>query len=265
MSKIRYALGIEYDGSHYHGWQRQNHSSSVQETLENALFEVAGSPVGVVCAGRTDTGVHALGQVVHLDAPAPRPEKAWVMGGNTALPESIAVRWARQVDAEFHARFSARSRHYRYVIFNAAARPAILGRRVTWIKRSLDAEIMHQAAQALLGEHDFSSYRALACQAKHPVRRLQKISVKRHGVLIYLDIQANAFLHHMVRNIAGVLIAIGKGERPVSWAATVLAHKDRTQGGVTAPPYGLFLTAVEYPEHFAIPRPEMEIAFHGDV
>lgn len=250
----RYALGIEYDGSQYHGWQRQSHSASVQQALEEVLTVIADAPVSTSCAGRTDTGVHATAQVVHFDIPSPRPLRAWTLGANTKLPDSIAVTWAQEVDPNFHARFRAIARAYRYVIWNRPYRPSIHAKRVTWVHQHLDEEVMHAAAQQLTGRHDFTSFRAQGCQAKHPVREIEKISVTRSGHVIYIDVKANAFLHHMVRNIAGVLIAVGKGERPTSWVTELLMLQDRSQGGVTAQPHGLYLSDVVYPADLGIPR-----------
>lgn len=249
----RIALGIEYDGSRYCGWQYQDHSPSVQEKVEQALSQVAAHPVRVSCAGRTDTGVHAMGQVVHFDTEAVRPEHAWVLGGNANLPEDITVLWAKPVSTEFHARFSAVRRQYRYVIFNRSLRPAILAKRASWEYRPLDIERMREATTYLLGEHDFSSYRALACQAKSPIRTLYRLDISRQGEIIIVDLEANGFLHHMVRNIAGVLIKIGAGEAPPNWARDVLELRDRTQGGVTASPDGLYFVTAYYPEQFSIP------------
>lgn len=253
---MRIALGIEYDGTAFKGWQLQRHEvSTVQAAVEAALSRVAAHPVRVVCAGRTDTGVHAVGQVVHFDSAAVRMPRNWVLGANANLPDAVAVTWAQAVDPAFHARFSAESRSYRYLILNRATRSGLLHRRATWEHRALDAAAMHAAGQALVGTHDFSSYRALGCQAKSPVRTLHALAVRRHGELIELRVHANAFLHHMIRNIAGVLMAIGRGERPGDWAAQVLALRDRTLGGVTAPPDGLYFERVWYPEAFAIPAP----------
>jgi len=225
----------------------------VQACVEEAVSRVADHPVAVICAGRTDTGVHATGQVVHFDTEARRTERSWVLGGNVKLPRDVAITWAKQVDGDFHARFSAQARQYRYEILNRAFRPAIDRDHRVWDYRPLDAARMRQAARALLGEHDFSSYRALACQAKSPVRTVHRLDVTREGQCVLIDIRANAFLHHMVRNIAGVLMAIGCGEQPVEWAGEVLGLRDRTLGGVTAPPQGLYLTRVEYPDRYGIP------------
>ncbi len=252
---MRIAVGVEYDGSNFSGWQLQKHGErTVQEELEKALSRVANHPVRVYCAGRTDTGVHATGQVVHFDTDAERDERAWVFGANANLPKDVAVLWAKPVSDEFHARFSAQSRAYRYVIFTRHVRPTFLAYRVTWHHRELDVERMAEAGRALIGEHDFSSYRAVACQAKSPVRSLYKLEVSRQGPFIFIDLEANGFLHHMVRNIAGVLMAIGEGERPIEWSREVLEARDRTLGGVTAQPYGLYLTEVGYPSEFGLPE-----------
>ena len=251
---MRIALGIEYDGAQFSGWQIQEGVSTVQASVEMALGTVAAAPVRVACAGRTDSGVHALGQVVHFDTEVERSMRSWVFGANANLPKSVSVVWAKPVDETFHARFSARRRHYRYVIYNRAVRPTFLQWRVAWEYRPLDEGRMREAASHLLGEHDFSSYRALACQAKSPVRTVYRLDVSRRGELLLLDLEANAFLHHMVRNIAGVLMAIGAGEREPDWALQVLESRDRTVGGVTAPPHGLYFMSVDYPEEFAIPR-----------
>ncbi len=253
----RLAMGVEYDGGGFHGWQTQRPGvRTVQDCVEAALSRVADHPVKVHCSGRTDTGVHAEGQVIHFDTRASRPRRSWVLGGNTFLPPDICIRWARPVCTDFHARFSAQGRHYRYDILNRPTRPALGRGRVVWVHRPLDAERMHRAGQVLVGRHDFSSYRALGCQAKSPVREVFYLRVTRAGERIRLEIGANGFLHHMVRNIAGVLIAIGKGEHPVGWAAEVLALRDRTLGGVTAPPQGLSLVRVDYPARFGLPEAE---------
>lgn len=253
---MRIALGIEYDGSHFCGWQYQDHSPSVQAGVEAALAEVANAPVRVICAGRTDTGVHALNQVVHFDTEVNRSERAWVFGSNTNLPKGVVVLWARVMDDSFHARFSATRRRYRYVIFNRNVRPTFLVNRVTWEYRALDVEPMQLAANHLLGKHDFNAYRAAACQAKSSVREIYSLEVKRQQDLVIIDVEANAFLHHMVRNIAGVLMAIGAGEKPPGWSKDVLMSKDRVHGGVTAPPYGLYLMDVDYEAQYQIPKVE---------
>lgn len=250
---MRIALGIEYNGQAFCGWQYQDHSPSVQAVIEQALGKVANHPVRVICAGRTDTGVHASEQVIHFDTGAERTEYSWIHGANANLPKSVTVLWARQVDEAFHARFSAVGRAYRYIILNRRIRPSWLNGLVSWEYRALDEKRMQQAANYLVGEHDFSSYRALGCQAKSPVRTVRKLAIERHDEFIYLDIEANAFLHHMVRNISGVLMSIGAGEQEPAWAERVLELRDRTLGGVTAPPDGLYLVRVDYPAEFAIP------------
>ena len=250
---MKLAACIEYDGSAWCGWQRLGHAPSVQEEVERALSKVAAEPVSVVCAGRTDSGVHASGQVIHFETSAERPLRGWLFGSNVNLPDSIALRWIQPVAEDFHARFSALSRRYRYVILNRMARPALLKKRVTWQYHPLDADAMHVAAQALVGEHDFSSFRAAGCQASHARREVQSIAVSRVGDMLYVDIVANAFLHHMVRNIVGSLLKVGDGERPVEWMGELLALQDRTQAGVTAPADGLYLVYVEYPARFGLP------------
>lgn len=252
---MRIALGIEYNGAAFSGWQIQDGGlRTVQGCLEAALSKVADHPVRVACAGRTDAGVHAIGQVVHFDSDAPRTMRAWVFGANANLPDEASVVWAQPVTEDFHARFSARRRRYRYVIFTRPVRPTVLAWRVAWDYRPLDEKRMAEAGAHLIGEHDFSSYRALCCQAKSPVRTVYRLDVTRQDDLIFIDIEANAFLHHMVRNIAGVLMAVGAGEREPVWAREVLELRDRTLGGVTAPPHGLYLMDVGYPEAFGIPR-----------
>jgi tRNA pseudouridine38-40 synthase len=253
---FRYALGIEYRGTHYSGWQRQHNQElkTVQLKLEQAISIIADETVTTICAGRTDTGVHAREQVVHFDTRAIRPDKAWVLGVNTHLPDDISVHWVKKVGPDFHARFSATARTYRYFINNQAARPALSRDLMTSIWRPLDHEAMHQAAQYLLGNNDFSSFRGNSCQAKSPVRCIHHIAVRRSGAIVVLEVKANAFLHHMVRNITGVLIKIGYGEKPISWAKEVLDAKMRTSAGVTAPPNGLYLLKVDYPEIFELPR-----------
>lgn len=252
---MRIAMGVEYDGAAFHGWQLQRRARSVQGSVEAALARVADHEIRVYCAGRTDTGVHATSQVIHFDSNAVRSDRSWVFGTNANLPKDVVITWAREVDGSFHARFSAQRRRYRYVIYSRPVRPTFLARRVTWDYRQLDLERMQRAAEDLVGEHDFSSYRAYGCQANSPVRTVHELGLCRaeKGEYIMLDIEANAFLHHMVRNIAGVLMAIGAGERPVDWAREVLEQRDRKLGGVTAPPYGLYLVGVEYPAEYEIP------------
>jgi len=251
----RIALGLSYKGTRYFGWQAQSEElPSVQSALEKALTKVANHPVVVTCAGRTDKSVHASYQVVHFDTDAVRTERAWVFGCNANLPPDISVSWAKPVEESFHARFTAFSRQYNYFIFNHPIRPAHFFDELTWCHYELDERAMHDAAQSLIGEHDFSSFRAVGCQSKTPFRFIESISVKRYANIIVLDIKGNAFLHHMVRNIAGVLMEIGSGKKAVNWCREVLEARDRTRASVTAPPYGLFLTDVSYPEELAIPR-----------
>ena len=249
---MKFAVGVEYDGSRFCGWQTQNGVRTVQETVEAALSKVADRPVSVVCAGRTDSGVHALEQVIHFETDAQRPLRAWVYGGNANLPDDVALLWAKAVPDEFHARFSARQRHYRYVIFNRSVRTAVWAERATWCYRPLEVEWMRRAAQHLVGEYDFTSFRARDCQAKNPVRTVTRLEVRRDGPRVILEVSANAFLKHMVRNIAGVLISVGSGKHPPAWAGEVLAARDRTLGGVTAPPQGLFFKQVDYPAEFEL-------------
>ena len=251
---MRIALGIEYDGTAYNGWQRQRVGDGVQGHLENALTQVADEPIEVVCAGRTDAGVHATGQVVHFDANNERSERGWLLGANTNMPDDIAVTWAQPVSDEFHARFSALSRSYRYIILNCLVRSALNRHRAWWVYQPLDAERMHLAAQAIAGKHDFSAFRAAGCQAATARREIFSIAVTRVGDKIYLDVTANAFLQHMVRNIAGTLVAIGAGELPVEAMPRILDSRDRKQGGVAAPPHGLTLVSVAYPDEFRLPK-----------
>ena len=253
VKRYRVVLGVEYCGTAYAGWQRQHHAATVQEHLERAVSRVANETVDVYCAGRTDAGVHGTGQVVHFDTSAKRDERAWVHGANTHLPEDVAVTWAAFVDTSFHARFTAVARRYRYVIWNHSLRPALLRHRVTWVYRPLNVEKMHCSAQYLLGEHDFSVFRSSACQAKTARREVTEIKVSRDREFIYIDIEANAFLHHMVRNIAGSLMEVGREEQPVSWLEALLQTRDRTQAGVTAPADGLYFVAVRYPDKYRLP------------
>ncbi|WP_339670397.1 tRNA pseudouridine(38-40) synthase TruA [Dasania marina] len=249
------AVAISYDGSAYHGWQSQLKPQvpTVQEGLEQALSFVANGPIKVHCAGRTDSGVHASHQLVHFESPVARSEKAWVQGGNTRLPAGIAIHWAKPVAEDFHARFSATARRYRYVILNDTVRPALLANGVTFASRPLNAERMHAEAQCLLGELDFTSFRAVACQANSPMRNVHFIRVYRRQQLVIIDIQANAFLYHMVRNIAGALMDVGVGKQPAGWLHEILLAKDRSLSSATASPKGLYLVDVAYPQHFNLP------------
>lgn len=253
-SSSRIALGIEYDGTKFYGWQAQEKVPSIQTHLEAALAKVADHPIEVMCAGRTDKGVHALEQVVHFDTQVQRDRKAWLMGTNTHLPAAIRVLWVADVDNEFHARFSATHRQYRYLIYNNPVRSALLRAHATWHYRPLDAQKMHEAAQCLVGEHDFNAYRAAECQAKHAIREITDIRVEAQGSVIILEVSANGFLHHMVRNIVGVLLEIGEGEREIGWAQEVLDSKDRKQAGITASPQGLYLAKITYPDHYNLPQ-----------
>lgn len=251
----RIALGVEYKGARYRGWQRQGEGvPSIQASLERALGKVAAEPIALQCAGRTDAAVHASGQVVHFDTRVERPLKAWVMGANANLPGDISVCWAKVMPVDFHARFKAFARRYRYVIYNDPVRPAHMAEEVTWNHRPLDVQRMREAARLLVGTHDFTSFRAVQCQAKSPIKTVHHLHVIEHGRFIVLDVRANAFLHHMVRNFAGVLMTIGAGERPVEWVSDILSARDRRAGGVTAHPYGLYLVRVEYPEQYELPQ-----------
>lgn len=243
---MKIALGIEYDGSGFHGWQCQENLKTVQGELESALSKIAAESIKVFCAGRTDAGVHATEQVVHFETTAKRVSRAWTVGTNTHLPSSIAVRWMKEVDEDFHARFSAKARRYRYLIYNHSLRSALWDKRATWYYRPLDASLMHIAAQHLLGEHDFSSFRSSQCESKTPMREVHEIAVSRDGDFVVIDIQANAFLHHMVRNIAGMLMEVGSGLRKPEAVLEVLGARERRLAGETAAPEGLYLTKVLY-------------------
>ncbi|XOZ34255.1 tRNA pseudouridine(38-40) synthase TruA [Halomonadaceae bacterium KBTZ08] len=254
----RVALVIEYDGGGFHGWQDQKSSlRTIGGTLATAVSRVANEPVEPVCAGRTDAGVHACYQVVHFDTSVSRAIRSWVLGINSALPSDIRVHWGGGVAPEFSARFSARSRRYRYLMLDSPTPPALLRERVAWTRMPLEGDAMQQAAEHLLGEQDFSAFRAAGCQAHTPWRCIEAISVSREGPFLVLDVTANAFLHHMVRNIAGTLMAVGRGERHPDWVAEVLGHRDRRYAGVTAPPQGLYLVDVMYPDPVPIPRPRI--------
>ncbi len=249
----RFAVGFEYDGSPYAGWQAQRELRTVQALAEKAFSSVADSRVTLVCAGRTDAGVHARGQVAHFDTEALRTLRGWVLGANTNLPRDIAVAWVCPVPAHFHARYSADLRTYRYCILNRSVRSPLAAGRAAWIHRPLDHERMRAAAGALVGEHDFSALRSSECQARSPVRRLARLDVERDGDWVMIEVAANAFLHHMVRNIAGLLIEVGLGDAAPEWAREVLESRDRTRGAATAPPEGLYLWAVDYPVAFGLP------------
>jgi tRNA pseudouridine38-40 synthase len=256
-------MAVEYDGAAFHGWQRQGSPElpTVQARLETALSAIANHPVSLVCAGRTDTGVHGTGQVVHFDCAADRGAKAWLRGTNSLLPRSLRVRWARAVPQTFHARFSAQSRRYHYVIFDSPVEPAIMAGQLTHTREVLDIEAMHAAGQYLLGEQDFSSFRAAGCQSRTPFRNVMHLSVSRHHRFIVIDIEANAFLQHMVRNIAGTLMEIGSGRRSPEWVLDVLQAKDRSVAAKTASPNGLYLVAVRYPSEFGLPADTIGPAF----
>jgi tRNA pseudouridine38-40 synthase len=251
---MRWALGIEYDGSDFLGWQSQVQQPTVQDTLELALAKVADHELTVICAGRTDTGVHARCQVVHFDTASARTARAWVLGTNSLLPANVVVRWAVPAAETFHARYSALSRRYRYTVLNRAIRPALGARTLSWERLPLDAARMQSAAQVLLGEHDFTSYRTVACQSKTPVRRIDEIRIWREHEFVHFEFRANAFLHHMVRNLVGSLMLVGRGEQPENWIAGVLAARDRTRAGPTAPAQGLVFIGPLYPRSFGLPE-----------
>lgn len=251
---MRIAMGIEYDGAAFCGWQEQANGITVQAVVEKALHKVATQPVKTYVAGRTDSGVHAVGQVVHFDTTVQRDENNWVFGCNSYLNKGVSVIWAKEVADSFDARRSALARHYRYVIYNRRQRSAILRQRTAWYPIKLDAELMQQAAFSLIGQHDFSSFRASGCQSRTPMRDMQQITIRRYGDFIIIDIIANAFLYNMVRNIVGVLIKVGIKKQPVSWVEEVLQARDRTIAGVTFPPHGLYLVAVTYPQQYQLPQ-----------
>ena len=249
----RIAVGLEYDGADFVGWQVQRAGRSVQGALEAAVSAVADERISVTGAGRTDAGVHARGQVAHFDSHARRTPRQWLLGINSSLPEDVAAHWVRHLDADFHARRSATARRYRYRILERRTRSALLRRRSWWRRGELDCAAMAAAASSLLGERDFSSFRAAGCQSKSPMRRLTTVALYRTDDLLHLEFEANAFLQHMVRNLVGVLVEVGRGAAPPGWAAQVLAARDRTRGGVTAPPQGLTLMGVRYPARFDLP------------
>jgi tRNA pseudouridine38-40 synthase len=249
---VRLAVGIEYAGTRYAGWQRQDHAPSVQAEVEAALSRVADHEVLVTCAGRTDAGVHAVGQVVHFDTDARRALRSWVLGANVNLPNDIVVRYAAEVGDDFHARYSALSRSYRYVVLNRPVRPAVEAQRVAWIIEPLDVGRMRDGARHLVGEHDFSAFRAAQCQSKSPVRRLTELVIEQDGPHIVFRVTANAFLHHMVRNLVGTLLAVGTGEQPPDWVGEVLKNRVRAEAGITAPAGGLYLAGVRYPPAYGV-------------
>ena len=251
----RIALGVEYCGTRFHGWQSQAEGWTVQDVLESALREIAGEPVGVICAGRTDAGVHATHQVVHFETVTERPLSAWVRGVNSHLPDAVAVRWAQPVADGFHARFSARGRRYRYLLLNRPQRPGLWQGRVGWFHLPLDVQVMREAAQQLIGEHDFSAFRAAGCQAKTPVKKLWQADLRQSGDLLVFDFAASAFLHHMVRNLVGTLVQIGKGAQAPGWIGELLLAGDRTQAAPTFSPHGLYFRGPVYEPHWGLPDP----------
>lgn len=258
----RIALGLQYDGTAYRGFQAQAGLSTVQSALESALSQVANEPITVYCAGRTDAGVHATGQVVHFDTQAQRPDHSWWRGANTFLPPDIVVQWACPVPETFHARYQATSRRYRYIIANTRVPNALSARFSTWFNRPLNEARMHEAAQALLGTHDFSAFRAAECQAKNPIKTIEYANIIRQNDYVILDIKADAFLHHMVRNIIGTLLPIGAGDKPLNYLKEALESKDRTRAGMTAKPCGLSLIEINYPPNFNLPTPSSKRMIH---
>jgi len=254
VAAVRIALGIEYAGNAFEGWQSQSHGRTVQDALERALGIIAGEPVRLHAAGRTDTGVHATAQVAHFDTVVCRPMTAWVRGANTWLPPGVAIRWAVEVDKSFHARYLAYERSYRYLLHDVPVRPAVLAGRVGWFHLPLDVEKMAAAAVQLCGKHDFSSFRAASCQAKTPVRIMSEARVVREGGIITFDFSANGFLQHMVRNLVGALVMVGKGERAPQWIGELLTACERAKGAPTFAPDGLYLCGVSYPPHWPLPE-----------
>ncbi len=251
----RYAAGIEYAGTAFSGWQALEGRRTVQDVLEQALSRISAQPVKTITAGRTDTGVHAVQQVVHFEVQAQRSEHAWLLGTNSMLPDDVAMRWIIPVSDRFHARYGALRRRYRYVLHNHRVRSALLRYRAGWWPQALDADAMHCAAQALVGKHDFSALRGSQCQSPTAVRTIEAISVRRSGDMLSFDVCGNAFLHHMVRNIVGTLLLVGLGKERVEWVGEVLASLDRTRAGMTAPAEGLYFVGPEYPAEFALPAP----------
>ena len=261
---MKIAIGIEYDGSGFHGWQSQPSGDTVQDHLEHALASIAGEPVRIAAAGRTDTGVHAVAQVAHFETAAVRPDSAWVRGVNALLPQAIGVQWAVHVAEEFHARYSAAARTYRYVLYNHPVRPALHHGRVGWFHLPLDPAAMRAAAAHLSGEHDFSAFRSSECQAKSPVRALRSWAIEQRGAHLSFEFTANGFLHHMVRNIVGCLVYVGKGKHSPGWMAEILAGRDRRLAAPTFSPDGLYLAAVEYAAEWRLPLFAPKLVFHPE-
>ena len=251
---MRIALGVEYDGNPYSGWQSQPDAPNIQDTLQAALSGIAGAPISIIAAGRTDTGVHALEQVVHFDTEATRPLNAWVRGANALLPESVAVLWAHEVPDEFHARFSAQARSYQYVLINRPSRSAVYHGKVGWFHAPLDADAMREAGKFLLGNHDFSAFRSSECQARTPIKNLQRLDIEQRGDTIIFDLTADAFLHHMVRNIVGCLLYVGKGKHPPQWLREVLESRNRNHAAPTFAPGGLYLRRITYDAKWGLPQ-----------
>ena len=258
---MRIAAGVEYDGFNFSGWQYQDRQRTVQQSLERAITRVANHPVRIVTAGRTDSGVHASGQIIHFDSTSSRTPYQWVRGVNTALPDDVSLLWVQSVADEFHARFSAVNRRYRYILLNRREPSALYRTRAGWDYRKLDVEVMREASTPLLGTQDFSSFRAAGCQARSPTRHLQRLNIGHFDNWIWFDMVANAFLQNMVRNIVGTLLTVGAGDRPAYWVEEVLAARDRRLAGPTASPYGLYLTAVSYPDSYNLPSHDTTVKF----
>lgn len=255
---MRIALGVEYDGSEFNGWQSQSEGRTIQDVVQHALSQIAATPISVIAAGRTDAGVHALAQVIHFDTDVSRPMSAWVRGVNAHLPESIAVLWAQEVSEDFHARFSAQARSYQYVLINRSVRSAVHHGKVGWFHAPLDVALMKLAASYLLGEHDFSSFRASECQAKSPIKHLTQLDIRQQGETIIFDITANAFLHHMVRNVVGCLVYVGSGKHQPEWMLDVLQARSRKVAAPTFAPDGLYLREIQYDSKWGLPKQQGE-------
>ena len=251
---MRIALGVEYNGSAFNGWQSQTDGNTVQDNIQRAISQIACEPISIIAAGRTDAGVHALEQVIHFDTLTERPLSAWVRGVNALLPPAIAILWAHPVEEEFHARFSAQARSYQYVLINRPARSAVHHGRVGWFHAPLDVNAMREAAGYLLGTHDFSSFRAAECQAKSPIKSLAQLDIQQHGDTFIFDLTAEAFLHHMVRNIVGCLIYVGKGKYPPGWMKEVLQARQRSRAAPTFAPDGLYLRKIKYDAKWKLPQ-----------